>query len=461
MTGDATIRAGVSLWRRLSPPQLLAGSFATLILVGTLCLRLIPGLYTQQPINWLDALFTATSAVCVTGLIVVDTATYFTPTGQALILLLIQLGGLGIITFTTAIIVAVGGRLSLRHEALVSGISDVAPDVDYRALVRHVLVFTAVFEILGAVLLYALWLPRFGWQGAAWPALFHSISAFCNAGFSVFSDSLMAFQQSPMVQVVVMLLIVSGGVGFLALHELYLERKVPTGKRSRLSIHTRLVVTTTCGLVLVGWLLLTTFEWSGTLAELPIWSRIVNGLFASVTARTAGFNTVDYAAAAESTNFLTILLMFVGGSPGSMAGGIKTTTFALVGLLAWSRLRGRSETAIWNRSVPPETVQRAVGVVVVSFGLVTAGIFVLTTTEASASTSGSFLSHMFEATSAFGTVGLSMGTTPTLSTAGRWTIIILMFIGRVGPLTIAAAMARRVRILPGGFRDAYEDVAIA
>ena len=464
MKSRASAHANPSLWRRLSPPQLLAGSFGLLITAGTLTLRLIPGLHVGDSITWLDALFTATSAVCVTGLIVVDTATYFTPAGQAVILVLVQLGGLGIVTFTTAIIVAVGGRLSLRNEVIVSGMSDITPHIDFRVLVRNVLLFTAGFEAAGAILLAALWTPEFGVAGAVWPAIFHSVSAFCNAGFSVFSDSLMGFEESPLVQVVVMLLIVSGGVGFLALNEIYFVRR-NVGKKmiGRLSVHTRLVLVMTCCLLAAGWLLVTAFEWNGTLAHLPIWARPLNGLFASVTARTAGFNTIDYSAASESTNFLTILLMFVGGSPGSMAGGVKTTALALVGLLAWSRLRGQHVTAVWKRSIPPETVQRAVGVIVVSFAIVTAGIFILTTTEAGVPTEqrSTFLSHMFEATSAFGTVGLSMGVTPTLSTPGRWAIIMLMFIGRVGPLTIAAAMARSVHVPSGGFRDAYEDVAVA
>lgn len=454
-----------SLWRRLSPPQLFVGSFLLLIVVGTVGLQTIPGLYTGESLSWLDSLFTATSAVCVTGLIVVDTATYFTAAGQLFILVLIQLGGLGIITFTTVIIIALGRRLSLRQETLATNVADVVPDVDHRHLIRNVFLFTAALEITGACLLYGLWVPRMGWSGAMWPAVFHSVSAFCNAGFSVLSDSLMSYQRAPMIQVVIMALVVLGGIGFLTLEELYLSRKARLeSRRFRLSLHSRIVLSTTVLLLVVGWALITTFEWSATLTGLPAWARVLNGLFASVTARTAGFNTIDYAHATQSTIFLTIVLMFVGGSPGSTAGGIKTTTFALLGIMAWSRFRGQGFTSVWNRSIPQETLQRAVVLAVVAFGIVTLGIFVFTASELGTvmqrRVPGGFLDYMFEAVSAFNTVGLSMGVTDQLSGTGRWTTVFLMFVGRVGPLTFAAALSRRRSGQAQGVRFAYEDVAV-
>ena len=463
--GDTNGRKKESLWRKLSPPQLFVGSFALLVGLGTLGFMGLPGLYTGEPLSWLDALFTATSAVCVTGLIVVDTATYFTPVGQAFILLLIQLGGLGIITFTTVITVALGRRLSLRHEVLATGVADIVPHVDYQQLVRNVIIFTLVFELVGALGLYGFWVPSMGWGGAAWPAFFHSISAFCNAGFSVFSDSLMGYQQAPGVLGVVMVLIVVGGIGFLTLEELYLLRKSRRGaRRFSLSLHSRIVLATTSVLLLGGWGLFTFFEWGVTMEGLPTWAKGLNGLFASVTARTAGFNTIDYGQAADSTNFLTILFMFVGGSPGSTAGGIKTTTAALIGLLAWSRMRGQGITSLWGRSVPDETVQRAVGLFVVATAIVSISIFVFTTTEIASELQArvprSFLKYMFEAFSAFNTVGLSMGVTGDLSDVGRWTTIFLMFIGRVGPLTFAAALAKRRLGTTDSFRYAYEDVGV-
>jgi trk system potassium uptake protein len=452
-------------WRRLTPPQLFVGSFALLVGVGTLGFRLLPGLYVGEPLGWLDALFTATSAVCVTGLIVVDTATYFTFAGQLWILLLIQAGGLGMITFTTLIILVLGRRLSLRQEAISASAAEVAPQVDFRRLTRDVVRFTLLFEAVGALLLYLLWIPRFGAAGALWPAVFHSISAFCNAGFSTFSDSLIGFQASPFTLLVVMALIVLGGIGFLTLEEVYLRgRAEREGRRFRISLHSRIVLATTSVLIVGGWLLFALLEWRLTLGHLAWWDRAVNGLFLSVTPRTAGFNTIDYAAASESTNFLTILFMAIGGSPGSTAGGLKTTTVALIGLLAWSRFRGRLVTSLWGRSVPSETMQRAVGLFVIGFGVITAAILLLTATEidrvAHPAVGGSFLIHMFEATSAFNTVGLSMGATPDLSPLGRAATILLMFVGRVGPLTFAAAIALSRPTTRGEFRYAYEDVVV-
>ena len=456
---------GFSLWRRISPPQLFTGSFLLLIALGTAGLKSLPGLYTGEELGWLDALFTATSAVCVTGLIVVDTATYFTPAGQAFLLLLIQLGGLGMITFTTLIILALGRRLSLRQETLATSAAEVAPHVDPARLTRDVVAFTLGIEALGAALLYLLWIPRLGWGGAAWPAVFHSISAFCNAGFSVFSDSLTGFQRDPLTLGVVMVLIVAGGIGFLTMEELYLRRKAGReGRVFRVSIHSRIVLATTAVLLAGGWVAFSLSEWRVTFSGMPVWAKAVNGLFMSVTARTAGFNTIDYGQAADGSNFATILLMSIGGSPGSTAGGLKTTTIALIGLLAWARFRGWEVTSLWGRTIPAETIQRAVGLFVAAFGLVTLAIFLFTLTEIGrvphAEAGGRFLTLMFEAVSAFNTVGLSMGATGELSTPGRVLTILLMYLGRVGPLTFAAAIAMRRRRTARHFRYAHEDVVV-
>ncbi|MFB6099127.1 MAG: TrkH family potassium uptake protein [Salinibacter sp.] len=449
-------------WRSLSPSQLFVGSFLALILVGTVGFKVLPGLYTGPPLDWVDALFTATSAVCVTGLIVVDTAEYFTTWGQAYILLLIQLGGLGIISFTSAIIAVLGRRLSLRHESLASGSAGVVGDLDYRALTWAIFRFTFVTELIGGLLLYVFWVPRFGWGGAVWHSVFHAVSAFCNAGFSTFTTSLEAFQSNLPLLMVVMALIVLGGLGFLTLEELNLWRR-KRGKegRFRLSVHSQIVLGTTAVLIVGGWIAFTAFEWTNTLAGMSLAERLVNGLFASITPRTAGFNTIDYAETTSGTNFLTIILMMIGGSPGSTAGGIKTTTFALLGLLAWSRLQGNPTTSISGRTLPESTLQKAMSLFIVAFGIVTVGIFLFSVLEVPDTDGGaSFLTYMFEAVSAFNTVGLSMGVTDTLSDPGRLITVVLMFIGRVGTLTFVAAMAREPKSIPGGFRYAYEDVSI-
>ncbi len=452
-----------SFWRRLSPPQLFIASFLLLIVLGTLGLMWLPGLYTGPGLGWLDALFTATSAVCVTGLIVVDTATYFTPWGQAFILLLIQLGGLGIVTFTTLIILALGRRLSLRHETLVGAEIEIAHEIDHRRLAWAIIKYTLAFEVAGAVVLYLLWGTRLGWGSAAWHAVFQSVSAFCNAGFSTFSDSLMGFQGSAVSLVVMAALIVAGGLGFLVLEEVYIwgQRK-GEGSRTRLSLHSRLVLTTTAVLLIGGWGAYALFEWTGVLGGLGIMDRLSNALFMSATARTAGFNSIDYAAAADDTNFLTMLLMSVGGSPGSTAGGLKTTTFALIGLLALARLRGQQLVSVWGRSVPEETIQRAVGLFVLGFAAITLALFGYAHTELEVLPIDGrqpFFIHMFEAVSAFNTVGLSLGATGDLSAGGRWLTIFLMYVGRVGPLVFAAALARRAHYTKS-IRYSYEDVVI-
>ena len=457
-------RSGWAAFRRsLTPPRLLLLSFLALIVVGTLGLRWLPGLYVGERLDWLDALFTATSAVCVTGLIVVDTATHFTMAGQAFILLLIQLGGLGILTFTTLIIVALGRRLSLHQEAVTASTADIAPEIDFRHLVRNVVALTLLFEAVGALLLFLAWLPRFPVPQAGWHALFHSISAFCNAGFSTFSDSLMGFQEAPVTLTVIMTLIVLGGLGFLTLEEVHLWWKRRARRGFRLSLHSRLVLVVTAVLLSFGAVAFTGLEWGHSLGHLTWWERLLNGTFMSVTARTAGFNTVDYAATAESTNFLTIILMSIGGSPGSTAGGLKTTTVAVIGLLAVARLMGRQVTSVNARTIPEETVQRAVGLFVVGFMVVSGAILLFVVIQMAplgAGTSGDFLTWMFEAVSAFNTVGLSMGGTGELTSSGKFLTILLMYTGRVGPLTLAAGIALSRPNMSGEFRYSYEDVII-
>ena len=449
----------------LTPARLLVYSFLALIGIGTVGLEVLPGLYSGDGLSWVDALFTATSAVCVTGLIVVDTAEYFTRWGQAYILLLVQLGGLGILTFTTLAILALGRRLSLHQEALTGRVREILPDLDVGQIVRSIFLLTFLFEGLGGALLLLLWQARFPWPEALWHAVFQAVSAFCNAGFSTFSDSLVGFRHSPLSLLVIMALVVLGGLGFLTLEELrppWLRRRSSSPRR--LSLHSRLVLTTSAVLLVGGGIFFLGMEWRNTLADMSVVDRITNGMFMSVTARTAGFNTVDYAATSESSDFVTMLLMAAGGSPGSTAGGMKTTTVALLGLLALARLRGHRVTSAWGRTVPEETVQRAVGLFVMAFGVMTLGTLLFSFLEAPpgdhAAVPGMFLAHMFEAVSAFNTVGLSTGVTPELSQASRVLTTGLMFVGRVGPLTFATAVALG-RPGPGDeFRYAHEDVVI-
>jgi trk system potassium uptake protein TrkH len=454
--------SGIPVWRRLSPPQLFASSFLVLIVFGTLGLRSVSAFYVDgQPLGWIDALFTATSAVCVTGLIVVDTATHFTWLGQVFILSLIQVGGLGMITITSLITLSLGRRLSLRTESVVPLMPDSAPEVNTGRLIRDIVLFTISLEALGAIVLFVAFVPHFDVGIAAWHAVFQAVSAFCNAGFSTFSDSLEGWSEHGLVLWPIMALIVLGGIGFLTLEELDTRRRARgTERRFRLSLHSRVVLFTTAVLLVGGWLVYAVLEWSGVLGEMSLLARIENALFMSVTARTAGFNSVSYADAADPTNFFTILLMSIGGSPGSAAGGLKTTTFFVLGLLAWSRFRGRTAVSAWSRTVPEETVQRAVGLCVVAFGTVTVGILLYTVLEANGGGRNPFLWLMFEAVSAFNTVGLSLGETGGLEPTSRLLTTVLMFVGRVGPLSFAAALALRASAPSRRYHFAHEDVSI-
>lgn len=450
------------IWQRVSSPQLFAISFLILILVGTVGFKVLPGLYTGQELSWLDALFTAASAVCVTGLTVVDTATYFTFWGQLWIMLLIQVGGLGILTFTSLIITSLGKRISLRQEEYSATLANLTPNINPQRLVRRVVLFTLGLEGIGALLLFFFWRDEFSTLQALWIAVFHSISAFCNAGFSTFSDSLMSYDDHVGVMTVIMVLIALGGIGFLTLDETYLWAKARR-KRARfvMSLQSRLVLASTLILIIGGAALFWMLEHEFAFAGQSVVQKVTNAFFMSISARTAGFNTIDYTLTADSTNYFTILLMSIGGAPGSLAGGLKTTTVAVLLLLAWSRFRGQHHVSIWSRTIPQETINRATHVALVGFVLVTAAVFVYTLTEEpyNLATPRHFIALMFEAASAFNTVGLTMGLTPELSPVGKMVTILGMFLGRVGPLTVGAAVVFS-QVGSRTFRYAHEDIVV-
>ncbi|WP_417390547.1 TrkH family potassium uptake protein [Gimesia sp.] len=445
--------------RWLAPAELFLSSFFVLIVSGTLGLMFLPGLYQGEPLGWTDAVFTSTSAVCVTGLIVVDTATYFTFAGQLLILLLIQLGGLGMLILTSVIIDALGKKISLNLELATADTRKLIPQVPARVLILNILRFTFLIEAVGALIIYLIWAPRIGWIKAIWPSIFHSISAFCNAGFSTNTDSLMGYHNSPGTILVIAALIVMGGLGFVTVLDIGLRFGKSKRTIKRISVHSQLVLWTTGILILGGWFLFACFEWNALLGEMSILDKLSNALFMSVTPRTAGFNTIDYGSATDSTNLLTIILMMIGGSPGSTAGGLKTTTFALLGLLAWSRLRSQSTTTFASRSIPDETIQRATGLFVIWTTIVVVSVFMMALIGDYWGFEQRFLVRLFETVSAFNTVGLSMGLTDSLSLPSRWLLIVLMFIGRTGPLVIASALIVRLSHR-SKFRLAHEDVIV-
>jgi len=442
-----------------SSAQLFVISFAGLILAGTLGCLVLPGMYTGAPLGWVDALFMITSAVCVTGLTVVDPGTFLTPFGQFWLLLFIQLGGLGILSLTT-LAVARLGRASLSLEEAGGGGPVPLRFVDERALLGTVVAVTFTVEAVGAAALWATWRGSFGNVGALWPSVFHSISAFCNAGFSLFPDSLASLRTSPLTLGVVGGLIVLGGVGFVVVEDLraWMRRRAP-----RLSVHSRLVLASTAGFLAVGWIYFLVFEWSNALGDLGVFDKAANALFMSVTPRTAGFNTVDYARVTNPSFFFTILLMLVGGSPGSTAGGLKTTTMVTLMLALWGRVRGRTDVTAFHRSIPRETVGRAASLAVGGLVFLAGMVLLLLMTEAAAGDAGdraSLINLVFEAHSAFGTVGLSTGITASISPGGKLILVLLMYVGRVGPAALVAAMISAASRRGQAYRYGREDVMI-
>lgn len=432
--------------KRLHPNTLLIGSFALAILAGALFLHARFSL-AGGPLSFLDALFTATSAVCVTGLTVVDTGSRFTTTGQGILLLLIQMGGLGIMTYSTVVILVLGKRLTFKGRELVQGTLSHKTDLALSTLVKNVFVMTFLFEGLGWALLFIRWRTLFPVKEAIFQALFHSVSAFCNAGFSLFSRSLVDCRSDPWVNGVILSLIVAGGLGFLVLWEI---QKVAAAKflhkrRISISMHTRTVLVMTGLLILVGAAGFLILEWKNVLAGAPIGEKGLMALFQSITPRTAGFNTVDYHLLTNGTLLFTIILMFIGASPGSTGGGIKTTSFAVLLGMAHSKWKARDDTVLFQRTVPSETVARAISIILLSLLLVLLGTMALMITELGdiphPQSRGLFLEYLFEVVSAFGTVGLSTGVTPALSAAGKIILMILMFVGRVGPITVALAVS--------------------
>jgi trk system potassium uptake protein TrkH len=391
---------------------------------------------------------------------VLDVSSRMTFLGQLWLLALIQLGGIGIVTLAALAAAALGRRTSLEVEEAAAGPTALMPEGGAGALVRSVVRVTLAIEAIGAVLLWLSWRDTLGNAGAVWPAVFHAISAFCNAGFSTFRDNFAGQAGSLPTLAVVALLIIAGGLGFLVFEDLQARMR---GRRRRVTLHTRVVLIATAVLIAGATPLYLLFEWDHTLAGHGFVARVANAAFMAVTPRTAGFNAVDYEQISNPSLVLTLALMWIGGSPGSTAGGVKTTTAALLALLFLSRLRGRDVVSFANRSVPDATVQRAVGLAVGGILLLFTFVFALLFTELPSGSvvtdRESFVHLLFEAQSALGTVGLSMNKTADLSPPGRVLIAILMFLGRVGPLAALEAMARRSR-RKQPYRLGREDVLV-
>ena len=431
--------------RPLSPSQFLAFSFLAIITVGGLLLSLPIAAAEGRSVSVLDAFFTSVSAVCVTGLITVDTPVDYSRFGQVVVLLLVQAGGLGYMTLSTVFVAAIGRSVSLQERLTLQEALNVQ---DMEGLVRFagtVLKLTLVIEGIGAAILALRWWPAMGLGDALWHGTFHAVSAFNNAGFALWSDNLSSWRGDITVNLVITALIIAGGLGFFVWAELInLSRR-----QVRLSVHTRLVLLASGALLVGGMAAFLVLEWHNprTLGPLSLVDRLLAAWFQSVTARTAGFNTIDIGAMTAPALFVMMALMFIGASPGSTGGGVKTTTFSITLAALWATVRGASDTVIFKRRVAAEVVAKAFFISLIAFVALNGVAWLVLLFEGR-----DLLKTLFETTSAFGTVGLSMGEagspvslSASFSPVGKLLMMAMMFIGRVGPLTLAIAVAKRAR----------------
>lgn len=425
----------------LAPTKIIVLSFAALIAIGSILLSLPVAARNGQSTNYLDALFTATSAVCVTGLVVYDTYNYWSTFGQIVILLLIQCGGLGIATLATFFSTILGRKVGLKGMLLAQESINFFSFEGVLTLIRRVVAVTFVLEFFGTLMLSIRFIPMFGVKGI-YISLFHAVSAFCNAGFDLMGIlgkgdfvSLTYFNNDPLVIYTVSFLIIVGGLGFLVWKDLY-----EFSKTKSLYLHTKVVLVVTAFLIVTGALFFYAFENNNpeTMGNLDFWGKINASIFQAITPRTAGFNTISTGDMKEVSKVATIFFMFVGAAPGSTAGGIKVTTIGVLIFAIMSQIHGREETVIFKRKVPQYTVNKALSIAGLAMFLIFTSTTVILAFE-----NLPFINVLYEATSAFGTVGLSTGITPILSPISRFILIITMFAGRVGPLTFAIALTLR------------------
>jgi len=426
-----------------SPQWFVIKAVAVPIILGTLLLMVPPASRSGQWTDPLTALFMATSAMCVTGHTIVDPGSYFSLFGQLIMLGLIQLGGLGFMTLAMVCLVLLGRRLSIQSELTLTASLGGEEANQLKRLLLRAVVFTFVVEGVGALVLMTRLVLGHGFTAgrAFYHGVFHAVSAFCNAGFSLYPDNLVAVRDDKIFILTIGALIIMGGLGFLVINEFSVFKFWRENRltRGRLSLHARVVVWSTVALIMGGWLLFALLEWNKTLAPLDVSNRLTCALFQSITPRTAGYNVVDMAQTHASTRFVTMLLMFIGGSPGSAAGGIKTTTAVVLLFTMIAIVRGKRETIFQSRTISVRVVEEALSVFLLGLAVVGGLYGLLLVTEESALVAGRFTSEalLFETISACGTVGLSTGIMPGLTVMGKLLIILGMFIGRVGPLTMA------------------------
>jgi potassium uptake TrkH family protein len=432
---ETEMRPGVTHPARIVPIAFLAA-----VVVGTLLLSLpiaTPG--PERP-QVLTSAFTSVSAVCVTGLTTVDTATYWSTFGQVVIMALIQVGGFGIMTLATLLGLLVGGKLKLKSSLIAQAETHTLHIGDVRHVIRRVAVTMLSFEAVIALVLILRFRVRYddSWGQAAWHGVFHSVSAFNNAGFALYSDNLMGFVADAWIAFPICVAIIAGGIGFPVLFELRRRWRSP-----RLwTVHTRLTVYGSLILLVLGSTAFLALEWTnpGTLGPLSPWGKVVGGVTGGVVPRTAGFNSVDYGQITPETMAVNYVLMFIGGGSAGTAGGIKVTTFFLLAYVIWSEVRGERDTNIAHRKIGSSTLRQALTVVLLAIAVIATGTLVILLV-----TDYALDVVLFEAISAFATVGLSTGITPDLPASAQLTLMVLMFVGRVGTITVASALALKTR----------------
>ncbi|NOU92789.1 Trk family potassium uptake protein [Paenibacillus sp. LMG 31456] len=422
----------------LTPPQILVLGFAAIILVGTILLTLPIASATGVPHSFLNALFTATSATCVTGLVVVDTGSSYTMFGQIVIITLIQVGGLGFMTMATLFAFMLKKRISLKERLVLQEAMNQGSMEGIVRLIRKVIRYSLTIELIAAVIFSIRWSMDLGPAKGIYYGIWHAISFFNNAGFDLFGSvtgpfsSLTSYASDPTINIVSMGLIVLGGIGFIVISDL-LDFRVS----KRLSLHSKVVLSTTGFLIVVGAIVIFIFEFTNQKTFGPLnWSgKVLAAFFQSVSPRTAGANTIDIGGMRQASQFFTIILMFIGASPGSTGGGIKTTTFTTLVGATIAMIRGKEDIVLFHYRLGKDRILKAITLTMIALFLVIIVSMVLSTTE-----DHPFLMILFEVTSAFGTVGLTMGLTPDLSDIGKVMIALMMFIGRLGPLTLAYAL---------------------
>ncbi|SFA89015.1 TrkH family potassium uptake protein [Clostridium frigidicarnis] len=423
---------------KLNAVQILALGFAAVILTGAILLTLPIASKSGQRTGFIDALFTSTSATCVTGLITLDTGTYWTYFGKTVIISLIQIGGLGFMSFATLFALLLGKKITLKERLILQEALNTFNIQGLVRLMKYILGFTFSVEFLGAVLLSTQFIPEFGVMKGIYYSLFHSISAFCNAGFDLIGNfsSLTSYADNSVIILTIGSLIIIGGMGFSVWSEIYHCKSI-----KRLSLHSKIVISMTLGLVVGGAILMFLFEHSNaaTIKDMSMKGQALSSYFASVSPRTAGFNSISTSDMTMAGRFLTIILMFIGGSPGSTAGGIKTTTAGILIMTVVSVIKGKEDTELFKKRINKDIIYRAFTVVTLGGLIVVVMTMLLSITEVGMK----FEELVYEVTSAFATVGLTLGITTKLSAIGKVLVAFTMYLGRVGPLTVVLALTTR------------------